>query len=156
MLSRDRVVIIGQAPSSRSDWRRPLVGGETGENLRALTGLSMRRYVKTFEFRNVLGHWPGRAPDGKGDLFPRAQARAAAAAMTPELSGRRVVLLGRAVADAFGVRNRKWFEFYLCAETFHAAVMPHPSRVSRFWNSQDNVDRARAFMRSLITGGHDG
>jgi len=35
---------------------------------------------------------------------------------------------------------------------FHAFVVPHPSRVSRHWNTQRAVDRDRQFWRDLVQG----
>lgn len=96
-----RVVIIGQAPSRLSDPSEPL-SGNSGRRLASLAGLSLPEFLDRFERRNLLDAWPGKA--GKGDAFVRAgEARALAESLRAGLATRRVVLLGTAVARAFGL-----------------------------------------------------
>ena len=64
---------------------------------------------------------------------------------------RRLILLGREVAGAFGVRYPS-FEF---AEPWNgrggvrAASIPHPSGRNRFWNDPARTDYAARFMRRV-------
>jgi len=63
-----------------------------------------------------------------------------------------VVLVGAAVARAFGARvgELAWgHDPVLRAEL---ALLPHPSGVNLWWNLPTNVERARAFLRKLSGG----
>jgi len=137
---RERIVLIGQAPNRLGRPDRPLIGGRSGEFLRDLTGLSLFQYARRFERRNVLERFPGCVPSG--DLFPRDEARQAAAEMIGTLVGRRVIFVGRAVAYAFGVSTCRNFDWQQHSRGFEFAVIPHPSARNRFWN--DSVSRVAA------------
>lgn len=150
----EKIVLVGQAPGPTGPPPgRPLVGGRTGERLRDLTGCSLRRYLWNFETLNVLDRYPGR--DGeKGDRFPMPEARAAAVALLPRLAGRKIVLVGRKTAEAFGIEGVEFFSWMGYApeiETlFEFAVVPHPSPVNLFWNDPTNVERAKRFFDELL------
>jgi uracil-DNA glycosylase len=140
-----KTVVVGQAPSRLSDPREPL-SGASGRRLAELCGCTHEQFMAAFERRNALDEWPGSA--GKGDAFVGLRAaRMIADRIAPELEGRRVVLLGFVLADAFGL-SRAAFEF-----TEHRgasyAFSPHPSGASLWWNTKSNVERARAFWTKL-------
>lgn len=150
-----RLVVVGQAPGS--DWRPgqersyPALTGWASVRLSGLGGVSRVEWVTVFQRENVLDHFPGRA-GGKGHLFPPADARAAAERLAARLEGRDVVLLGSAVARAFGLVDAPpfaWVERRLVATpvaTLRSVVTtPHPSRANLWWNDPANVARARAF-----------
>lgn len=148
---RARVLLIGQAPGRAGPPPgRALVGGRSGTFLQNIAGFhgDLKGYIKNCETTNVLKVYPGRVVGGKGDLFPMDQARAAAAEMLPTLVGRRVVMVGYGVADAFRV-ERSLFQWFIKLGDFghfYYAVVPHPSPVNAFWNDRDNVARARLFF----------
>jgi hypothetical protein len=73
----------------------------------------------------------------------------AAANLRPLLRGRRVVFLGRRVSEAFGWDGEGWFRWRR-GDDFVAAVSPHPSGLSRWWNDPVNVEQARDFYSSLL------
>jgi len=111
-----------------------------------MSGLTKKAYLVRFERANLLDAWPGKG--GKGDAFPRAEARAAAAKMEPLLRGRTVVFVGASVARAFGVK----IPFYLQWASWNegwAAVLPHPSGINRWYNEPANALCAERFMRRL-------
>lgn len=155
-----RVILIGQAPGPTGPPPgRPLVGGKSGTFLQSLCGCAtLSEYVKRYETWNVLDKYPGRSADGKGDLFPMREARAAADEIRDELKGRMVIFVGHKVVEVF--RHLKWlpaFEWFLerhdppgehaMIEPFYTwAWCPHPSPVNRFWNYQENVEKAKAFF----------
>lgn len=140
-----RVVIIGQAPSRLSDPSEPL-SGNSGRRLASLAGLSLPEFLDRFERRNLLDAWPGKA--GKGDAFVRAgEARALAESLRAGLATRRVVLLGTAVARAFGFPGAP-FEFRPYWEGSFATC-PHPSGTNRWWNDRAKVWAAREFWTTL-------
>lgn len=138
-------LIVGQAPSRFSDPREPL-SGRSGRRLAALCGTDLDGFLAAFERVNLIGSHPGKA--GKGDSFPLARARRAAAVVSARFHGRSVVLLGGNVAAALGVAGVDLLRWHK-APGFTFAVCPHPSGVCRWWNSPANEKAARVFWRRL-------
>ena len=151
-----RVVLVGQAPCCGGDPRVPLTG-RSGRFLASACGIPFWSYLRWTVRVNLLDYWPGKS--GKGDAFPMAEAREAAAALEPSLKGRRAVLLGHGVASAFGLGGRPylgpWEVVPRPLGSFAAAVLPHPSGVNRFWNDPTNRERAGRFLRSAILPARD-
>jgi hypothetical protein len=78
----------------------------------------------------LLDQYPGSL--GKGTYFPERQGLAAAkAAVGRFASWRGVVLLGRRVGDAFGLRSQLLFQWTPLGDG-RAAIMPHPSGLNRW------------------------
>lgn len=99
-----RPLLVGEA--SNIPGGEPF-GGRSGAVLAAMAGLTFDEFRRRFDRVNLLRRWPGREPgQAKGHKFPLAAARHAAARL--DVRGRRVVLAGRRVALAFGLRG---FEF---------------------------------------------
>jgi hypothetical protein len=97
---------------------------------------------------NVLRAYPG--PEGdKGDAFPLDEARRASARLYRRLKGRRVLVAGKRVAAAFGMRA-EYLEWVDHEAGFEAVVIPHPSGVNRWWNEPKNRRRFRRFARDLV------
>jgi chorismate mutase len=144
--NRRMVTLIGQAPS-RSAGSRRAFDGRSGRRLALFLGVDPSMLPRLARLRNLLPAWPGPASGAKGDAFPSAAARSAAGSM--RLRGT-VLLAGRGVARAIGVRAPffEWVELRGC----RAAVIPHPSGVSRWWNDPRNAARARRFLRRAIIG----
>lgn len=140
-----RVVLVGQAPYRGGDPTKPLTG-RTGKKLAKLAGLKFPvQYARTFELRNVLDFYPGRSPHGKGDAFPLVDARMAADELVRELSGRTVVMLGQGVARAFRIPGLPFLNWHV-ERGIVWGLMPHPSPIVRWWNIEENVERAREFL----------
>lgn len=135
-----KTILLGQAPSAESDPARPLgPDGVSGRRLARIADMA------AFELRNLLRAFPGRA--AKGDAFPKAEGQLAAAALIARLRGRRVIFLGRNVAEAFGFAWKEpmvWHQHV----GFTAARLPHPSGVNLWWNDAKNVRAAAAFLRA--------
>lgn len=147
MINR-RVLLIGQAPG-RGDPSRPCTGAFM-RRIVAAAGISRTRYLRAFERVNLVAYWPGRS--GSGDAFPAAEARVRTAEI--DIRGRVVVLCGRRVAIAFGVRSP-----FLEPERLRGGlvyVLPHPSGRNRWWNRPENRTAAGALIRRLAeeVGGH--
>lgn len=140
-----RPLVVGEAPSRTS--KAPL-DGSSGRRLASLAGVPHGELAARFELANLLDRWPGRG-SGSGAAFPSAEARAAAASM--EVEGRKVVLLGKRVASAFGVVAG------LLSVVRHRGgevlVLPHPSGASRWWNSPGNRTLAEIAIRSFVGEG---
>lgn len=142
-----RTLLIGQAPSARSNPRHPLLGGRSGERLRLCAGLTLKEYVAAFERRNLFDVFPGEALHG--DAFPKHEAYARAAAMTPWILARfgRVIFVGANVADAFGFVG-DMFDWRSWIPPVIGARIPHPSGVNLWWNEPHNAKRVGAFLRA--------
>lgn len=139
-----RVTIVGQAPGP-ANGRRAAFEGPSGARLERLAGLQPGELPARARLVNLLGAWPGRA--GKGCRFPAGQAREAARRL--RLRTDVILLAGRGVAAAFGEGGRKYFEWFRLRRRW-AAVVPHPSGVSHWWNDPSNRRRAARFMRSVL------
>jgi len=152
-----RTIFIGQAPSRYSDPRRPLIGGRSGTKLQELCGFSLRQYFEAFERRNLLPEWPGPGRD-KGDAFPAGLAHEAAKAMLAGLRARRAVLLGRGVAEAFGLcaPPLEWTRLPCPGGWYEAAYLPHPSGLNHWWNVAENAAAAARFLQAEGLAGLQG
>lgn len=156
-----RVLLIGEAPGKSGRPGDPALEGRAGRRIARLCGIEYEEYLRRFDRRNLLPEWPGKAP-GNGSAWPREEARAIARtnrfsrsldADAEERVGfrhyRDVVLLGRRVADAFGLRSTyPWFHPTLVMRP-RFWVAPHPSGASRWWNDPENVKRAEAFWKRI-------
>jgi uracil-DNA glycosylase len=148
-----RPVIVGQAPG-----RTPgeILGGRAGRRLASLAGID--ELGDGFDLVNLLDEYPGASPNGKGDLFDDRLGRAAAFTLAPRLRDRRVVLLGRRVATAFGVGREPafvWMPAGAIVEqrviaSWECGIMPHPSGIVRWWNDPENWRRASEFLRGAL------
>lgn len=139
------ITIVGQAPgpSGGEPFR-----GRSGARLAALMGLaSVEELADRANLVNVLSSFPGKARAGKGDAFPLERARRAARRM--RLAGT-ILFAGKGVARAFGIGGAEYFEWRAIDAATTAAVIPHPSGVSRWWNEPGNEERARAFLRAAM------
>jgi uracil-DNA glycosylase len=138
---KGKLVLVGQAPSRRGDPEKPLQGDLVVRRLAGVCGMGRKEYMGLTDRYNVLRRWPGKK--GKGDHFPMRLARRSARRLALGFSGRRVILLGRSVAKAFGlnVGYLKWVNI-----GFDVAVVPHPSGINRWWNEARNKAAARRFM----------
>lgn len=145
-----RIVLIGQAPGANTNplaplWPRPEKSG--GGRLFALTGFSERAYIECFERYNLLNSYPGRTK--RDDKFPKRDARIAAQAMLPLLSGARVVLVGRNVAEAF--QHDAPFFMWCRHEPYGVdmAVIPHPSGRNSWYRKAENREEAVSFFKEF-------
>ena len=93
-------LLIGEASNLPSG---EVFGGRSGERLALLCGMTLERFLESFERVNLLDRWPGRSGGAKGHLFDREEARRSADRL--DLRGRIAVLAGLRVASAFGLRR---------------------------------------------------
>jgi len=168
-------MIIGQAPGRElvldAEWRaakselqreavarKAAITGRPARKLSELCGITYVAFLLLYQRRNLVDFWPGPAGRGKGDAWPAELASANARAMKArDFEGAtRVVLLGRNVARCF--YTKEWLEpafldwLPYATETGHrlkVAVCPHPSGINHWWNSPDNVKRAKFFWEDL-------
>lgn len=141
-------MLLGQAPGPGKN--RRAFDGASGRRLAKMLGLGLGELLSAVEPVNLIGRFPGGRASGKGDAFPMDQARRAAKRLRPRLRGRLVLMAGRAVARAFGVRA-EFFELVDTGLGFDAVVVPHPSGVSHWWNRKENRRRAKRAFRKLLS-----
>jgi len=151
----DRPIFIGQAPSRRGDPSKPLTG-RPGRRLAELSGVTPMEFYTATVRTNIVSRYSG--PKGGGDAFPMTEARENALRMTEVIGGRAIVLVGRKVTEAFGLKGG-WFEWNIGhfrddddqVMAFQYASVQHPSGRNRFWNSPDNIQEAREFLSGLMS-----
>jgi uracil-DNA glycosylase len=120
------VVIIGEAPGPQDSGAFPLLGTNmraAGARLRAMSGLSMPEWRSVVRVNLVSHPLVGRE-------WPRQNARITATSWKHSLlQGKRVILLGSKVCNAFGYAHGvdhahcEWRE----QAGYEAASIPHPS-----------------------------
>jgi len=158
-------LFIGQAPGPsalevRRSNRGKRIGGRAlagaaGERLASLGGLaSVDDFLARVDTVNVLVEYPGPAPQ-KGDAFPMPGATRRARVLRYEHAHRdQIVLVGIAVARAFGFDDPPLCEWMIDVIAFDKeiqwAVIPHPSGVNRWWNDPINKALAEVFLHSLF------
>lgn len=132
-----RIVIVGQQPSRPEDEGTvlPVRPGSSGSRLIQMMGVTEEAFRKNFDLINVS---PRYDPDGFScgghSFIPEAMN------IRPLLVGRRVVLLGSAVATAFQIERSRyewcqWFD-HPKWDDHHGVfcVIPHPSGMNRVYN----------------------
>jgi hypothetical protein len=129
-------VIVGIDPGVNGREPLSLTGG-SGRRLAELIGVSDDEYVDRFDRINLH-------PIEGSDYDSLAGAN-----LGPILRGRRVVVLGRRVANALGIRYRNWFEWDVDPRGFVFAVSPRLIGLSRWWNEPANRSVAESFYRGL-------
>lgn len=147
-----RPLLIGQAPGPNTRSDKPLFpypSTSAGGRLQQMTGLTRGQYLRTFDRMNLLQHFPGSVQNG--DSFPLSKARPAAQAVEQVLGGRRVVLVGRNVATAFGFRESPFFEWFdQPIWGYEAVVVPHPSGRNHWYNNEENRALARCWWAEFV------
>lgn len=140
---------MAEQPSARSSSARAL-DGPAGDALARWAGYASRdRLLEVVDAANLLP---------AGERWSVAVARERAANLAPILRDRRVLLLGRRVAAAFGVappdRSLVGFEASVDApllrECQDARLAPHPSGRCRAWNDEAVRARFRRWWASWV------
>ncbi len=113
--------------------------------------------MQAFERVNLLPDFPGKHK--RDDKFPMTQARFAATVLRPMLGGRMVVLIGRNVAQAFGIELpfHEWADVHVRRRcpvqrngyTAKLAIVPHPSGRNHWYNEPKNVEHAKTFWAEV-------
>lgn len=136
---------IGMAPSATSDPSWPLEG-QSGLTLCSLMDCEWSDFADLFDRANLLDYHPAGG-------FPGRDARLSAGAMAQSgllFRYHAVLLLGRSVADAFGLHRVPWLTWHHQLTGLPPiAVVPHPSRRNRWWNDDANTEAASVFLGRL-------
>lgn len=130
-------LLVGEAnPYSRNPDHALLPWPEraSGRWLMDILGLSEREYLRRFERVNLCV--------GRQWSWGEAKQRAATirAAWKPP-----IILLGKKVAEAFGVGDQPAF-----TRVGSLYLVPHPSGLNRVWNDPESITRARAFLAQFL------
>lgn len=127
--------------------------GRSGRFLAGLLGVELPELLRAFRCVNLLTADGPRC--GKGRLFgPEQRAAASAKARRLRLRGRRMVLLGKRVAGAFGLKDPPWLEpVRLGREETWCAVVPHSSGIVQWWNAAENRAAAAEVLRGALSWG---
>ncbi len=139
-----RVLILGQSPGKI---RRPLgaLSNASGEKIAEMAGIDFADFLR-FERVNLLTEFPGSA--SKGEFFPASQARAAAKGI--RFGGRKVLVVGLAVARAVGANPKPLSVTF--RERCEFWVIPHTSGIVLWWNDLENALSAERFLRRFFHG----
>lgn len=130
------------------------LGGRCGLLLANCLGCALEEFLHAFDRVNLLQSPPPRqlGGRGKGREFPLVEAMMAARSL--DLEGRHVVLAGKRVALAFGIKRVRWLEpVELGKGESSCFVICHPSGICRFWNDACNRQRVGECLKSLISCG---
>lgn len=143
------IVFIGQQPSRLSDEGKtlPIRPGSSGDRLVRMMGITEDAFRKAFDCINLNPHYH---PDG----FESHDNIAAAKNMLPLLRGKRVVLLGPAVAQAFEIDRAAYAycQFFDHPSWSHHGlftVIPHPSGANRLYNNPETYNMVVSTLNML-------
>jgi uracil-DNA glycosylase len=132
-----RILIIGEAPSQTGDPSAPLEGA-VGARLAEAANISWGRYLVETERRNIF--------NSPVEPWPFREALIHAQSIWPSLIGRRTILLGKRVAEAFSVKLEilRWAD--VDDRGTMIAIVPHPSGRNLWWNDPEHRAAARRFL----------
>lgn len=145
------MLFVGQAPSKTSV--EPL-DGNSGRAIARLLGITHAEFLVRFNRINLNREYRGRSKAGRGDRFDRWEAKHAAVGVQAAEQAR-IVLLGRQVAESFGLgfdplkiqRAKSGFGGSEIVSRY--LIFPHPSGLNRWWNKPGNRRAARKRLRSF-------
>ena len=146
-----RPVVVGEAPGPKGMSGYPLFPfpeRSAGYRLCTMSGLTRTAWVTIVERVNLLPELPEKWPA----RYAASQAENLGASL---LRGRDLVLCGRRVAKAFGIRpaDADWLEWVDCPVTrAHVVVIPHPSGRCREYNDPAMVRRVGRLLATAFAG----
>lgn len=134
------LILLGEAPGN--DDEPP--NGRSWTRLAELAGVQDVRQLG--RPANLAGYWPDYDTKKRG--IPPGRLKRLA--QEYPLKGR-VLLLGRRVATAFGVKGpyMRWVEIAKA----RVSIFPNPSPINRYWNDSKKMEGARAFLKALAMEG---
>ncbi len=141
-----KIVFVGQQPNSYEDEgvALPIRPGSSGQRLVTMMGVTPDAFESAFIRINVS---PYHDPEG----FSPEYHHTSASNLLPLLEGRRVILLGPAVAKAFKLERSayEWCKFFdHPSENVSClmAVIPHPSGLNRLYNDPEIQQRVSQLL----------
>lgn len=140
-------LIIGEAPGKNGDASKP-IGGRVGARLAACCGLTMEEFLEAFDRVNLLDEQPQDAPKGM-QFNVRLAGKKAKQIEASFAVGQVVLLLGKRVGAAFGLKRVPYFET-LALNHAKVTIVPHPSGVNRVWNDLEVELQMIRFMHQIV------
>jgi hypothetical protein len=143
------IALVGEAPGprTRSDCPfYPYPASSAAGRLLDCLGWTRGEYMLTFARVNLLHDWPGPS-------FPVAEARACIPDIVRALAPRPMLLMGRGVAAAFGLRPDhpllQLTSMKVAGIDATVAIVPHPSGRNLWYNDAVNRAKVRTFISAL-------
>lgn len=144
--------MIGEAPGYMGEGKLPLAGWG-GDRIAGLARMRGHQELREhFELINLLDYYPGLSGRGasKGAAFPKDEGRDEAQKLIDEGELQPpLFFLGHRVATAFGLKRTEYFK-WTEVEGLPVVVLPHPSGVNRWWNSEENQRAGRRFFEEFL------
>lgn len=142
-----KIVFVGYCPSHRGSPEKPLDGPGTGHRLAALCGMSHEGYLRKFERVNLHYDTPL-----KRDSATKKRGELSAAHIRHRYRGRRIILLGHEVLEAFGLDQCLSIAVWsvVMRDETRVSFIPHPSGLNRWYNDKKNIRRVEKFLRGLV------
>lgn len=148
------IALVGEAPGPRTRGDCPFYPyppNSAAGRLLSILGWSRRRYLLTFARMNLLNECPGRH-------FPVERARSCIPYVVADLHPRPLLLMGKGVANAFGVGHLPILELHQVTLPKHndlpvpvkLALVPHTSGRNLWYNDAANREAVRVFIESLV------
>jgi hypothetical protein len=154
-MNAPRPVLIFQAPSAPGDYTSsPLMGGQSLRLARASgwkTPGAPEKFIGHFERLILIPEYLGEIVGYRDGWCPRPEARPYAQALRNSLAARTVVMVGRAVADAFFMGAQPlltWREDFP-AQDARSVIVPHPD-AELWWEETGNRENLRRFFRDFL------
>lgn len=139
-----RIIFVGQQPSRYEDEGLvlPVRPGSSGDRIIKMMGITEQAFRDNFDYINVSARYD---PDGFSPMYHTREVWN----MRSMFRGRKLVLLGPAVAEAFEIERStyhwcNWFD-HPKWESHHGlfCVIPHPSGANRLYNDPGMFEMVR-------------
>lgn len=137
-----RAILVGEAPVAATVGCEAL-GPEGASGRRLARILGVERVSEVAATVNLF--------DQPTTVWVFEEAEARARSLLDARREARWILCGRRVARAFGLAaDAPWMDWSPLDYGRLAAVLPHPSGLSRWWNESANVEGARAWLETAV------
>lgn len=140
-----QILFVGEQPGTPGGEAFVPYGRGTGVRLARLAGMDPHAFRHTFEFINLMSWGTWSVPSARMAAFqimPTAK----------RVGARRIVLLGKRVAEAWGYGDHNKAPYFreFGDDGLRVVVIPHPSGRNRMWNDTRNVKRAEKLLRRWV------
>ena len=123
---------------------QPDIINSSGQRVWAMTGMPMRQYCQFFTRRNLF------RPDEPHDITTAMiKAKVILNSLDTRFTGNFIICLGQIVAKGFGISRPTPLKFISIRQNIWAAYLTHTSGLNRWYNSADNVNAAKQFMKTV-------
>lgn len=137
-------LLVGEDPGTQVDGAPAFIAEGS-------SGLRLAEWLEVADARDACA--TVNLFDRRPDPWDRIDAASAARELLVRYEQRRLLLCGRKVAEAFGLRSAEplvWTPLELVGTFRLVAYLPHPSGRCRWYNEPSNVHAAREFVRWAV------